>query len=462
MAPLRRAALTQFAERLRSDYERGLRELVEIPTVSSDPQHQSDIRRGAAAAARLVQAAGGRARVVRTTGHPVVVGDFPAPAGAPTVVLYNHLDVQPADRAAEGWRTEPFRFVRRGDRYFARGTTDDKGPALAALFGVRAAREAGVPIGVRLLWEMEEEIGSPSLEPVLRTLAGRGRPHSVVVSDAAWLDRRRPTSIAGLRGFAGFRFELDTAEGDAHSGDVGGAARNPLAELMQLSADLHDARTGRVKVPGFYADVVPLRARERADFRRSGFSLAAYRRDNHLHRLRTSDPVEVLERIWARPTFEVHGLVGGYTGPGIKSAVPGHAELKASCRLVPRQDPDRIARLVTAFVRKRNRDVVVHVEGGALPYEGSSAGPVADAVREAMSFAFGRTPAFVRDGGTIGAVVSMERILRSPIAFLNLSLPEHGYHAPNENFDWGQARGGMAAFARYLEVVAETARSPRG
>jgi acetylornithine deacetylase/succinyl-diaminopimelate desuccinylase-like protein len=462
MASLRRAVLTQFAERLRSDYERGLRELVEIPTISSDPQHRADIRRGAVAAVRLVQAAGGRARVVRTTGHPVVVGDFPAPAGAPTVVLYNHLDVQPADRAGEGWRTEPFRFVRRGDRYFARGTTDDKGPALAALFGVRAAREAGVPIGVRILWEMEEEIGSPSLEPVLRTLAGRGRPHSVVVSDAAWLDRRRPTSIAGLRGFAGFRLELDTAEGDAHSGDVGGAARNPLAELMQLSADLHDARTGRVKVPGFYADVIPLRARERADFRRSGFSLATYRRDNHLHLLRTSDPVEVLERIWARPTFEVHGLVGGYTGPGIKSAVPGHAELKASCRLVPRQDPDKIARLVTAFVRKRNPDVVVHAEGGALPYEGSSTGPVADAVREAMSFAFGRTPAFVRDGGTIGAVVSMERILRAPIAFLNLSLPEHGYHAPNENFDWGQAKGGIAAFARYLEVVAEAARAPRG
>jgi acetylornithine deacetylase/succinyl-diaminopimelate desuccinylase-like protein len=460
MPSLRRAALEQFAERLRPEYERALRALVEIPTVSSDPAHRSDMRRGAAAAARLVRQAGGRARVVRTDGHPVVVGDFSAPRGAPTVVLYNHLDVQPAARKAEGWRTEPFRLVRRGDRYFGRGTTDDKGPALAALFGVRAAREAGVPIGVRLIWELEEEIGSPSLEPVLRTLAGRGRPHSVVVSDAAWLDRGRPTSIAGLRGFVGLRFVLDTAEGDAHSGDVGGAARNPLAELMQLSADLHDAKTGRVKLPGFYDDVVPLRARERSDFRRSGFSLPAYRRDNHLRLLRTLDPVEVLERIWARPTFEVHGLVGGYTGPGIKSAVPGHAELKVSCRLVPRQRPDRIARLVSSFVRRRHPDVEVHVEGGALPYEGSSEGPVADAVRDAMSFAFGRTPAFVRDGGTIGAVVSMERILRSPIAFLNLSLPEHGYHAPNENFDWGQAAGGMAAFARYLEHVAEAPARP--
>jgi acetylornithine deacetylase/succinyl-diaminopimelate desuccinylase-like protein len=147
-------------------------------------------------------------------------------------------------------------------------------------------------------------------------------------------------------------------------------------------------------------------------------------------------------------------MVGGYTGPGIKATVPGHAEVKVSCRLVPRQKPERIARLVTAFIRKRNPDVVVRAEGASLPYEGSSQGPVADAVRAAMSFAFGRAPAFVRDGGTIGAVVSMGRILRCPIAFLNLSLPEHGYHAPNENFDWGQAAGGMAAFARYLEEVA--------
>ncbi len=455
MPSLRRTALDHYAERVRPEYERALRDLVEIPTVSSHPTHRADMRRGADAAASLVRAAGGQARVLRTGGHPLVVGDFPAPRGTPTVVLYNHLDVQPAEREAEGWRTEPFRFVRRGDRYFGRGTTDDKGPALAALFGVRAAREAGVPVGVRLLWEMEEEIGSPSLEPQLRRLATREPPHSVVVSDAAWLDRRRPTSIAGLRGFIGFRLMLDTAEGEAHSGDVGGAARNPIAELMQLVAELHDARTGRVKVPGFYDDVVPLTRREREDFRRSGFSLATYKRDNHLRLLRTTDAVEVLERIWARPTFEVHGVVGGYTGPGIKATVPGHAEVKVSCRLVPRQRPERIARLITAFIRKRNPDVVVHAEGASLPYEGSSQGPVADAVRRAMSFAFGRTPAFVRDGGTIGAVVSMGRILRCPIGFLNLSLPEHGYHAPNENFDWGQAAGGMAAFARYLEEVAQ-------
>jgi acetylornithine deacetylase/succinyl-diaminopimelate desuccinylase-like protein len=317
--------------------------------------------------------------------------------------------VQPAEREAEGWRTEPFRFVRRGDRYFGRGTTDDKGPALAALFGVRAAREAGVPVGVRLLWEMEEEIGSPSLEPQLRRLATREPPHSVVVST-------RPGSIGGGRlpspdcaGSSDSTWCSTPPRAKRTPETSGGAARNPIAELMQLVADLHDARTGTREGAGLLRRRRAAHPGERAEFRRSGFSLATYKRDNHLRLLRAKDG----SRCWSgsgrvRPSRST-AWSGGYTGPGIKATVPGHAEVKVSCRLVPRQRPERIARLVTAFIRKRNPDVVVRAEGASLPYEGSSQGPVADAVRAAMSFAFGRTPAFVRDGGTIGAVVSMAR-----------------------------------------------------
>jgi acetylornithine deacetylase/succinyl-diaminopimelate desuccinylase-like protein len=461
MTPLTRAALRRWAERMRPRYEAALQRLVEIPTVSAHPERRPDIHRAAVAAAELVRALGGTATVEKTRGNPVVLGLFDAGTGAPAVTLYNHLDVQPADREAEGWRTEPFAFTRKGDRYFGRGTTDDKGPALAALFGVAAARQAGVPATARLLWEFEEEIGSPSLEGLVRRQVRRLGGHSVLVSDAAWLNRSHPSSLVGLRGFVGFRFLLETAAGEAHSGDVGGAARNPLGELMQLATGLHDARTGRVRVPGFYHGVRRLSAAERRDFRRSGFSLAAYRRDNRLRRLRTTDALEVLERIWARPTFEVHGLVGGYTGPGLKATVAGRAELKASCRLVPGQDPARVGRLVAAYARRLNPDVKVVVAGHSEAYEGEVTGPVADAVRASMRFAFGKEPAFVRDGGTIGAVVMMRKVLGCPVAFLNLSLPEHGYHAPNENFDWPQAEGGIAAFARYLEEVARTAPAPR-
>jgi acetylornithine deacetylase/succinyl-diaminopimelate desuccinylase-like protein len=453
---LDKPSLRAYAERARPAYERWLKRLVEIPSISSDPGHDADTARVASEAAELVASLGGEARVVKTGGHPLLVGEFKGPRNARTLTLYNHLDVQPADRVAEGWLSEPFRLTHRDGRYFGRGTTDDKGPALSALFGAAAAHQAGVPVTVKLLWETEEEIGSTNFEATIRRLGRRVATDAVVISDSAWLTRKTPTVTAGLRGMQSFRFLLETADADAHSGIVGGGARNPLAELMDLACALHDARSGRVKVPGFYDGVVRLTARERADFRRSGFTLANFRRDNKVRRLRSENALEVMERLWARPTFEVHGLVGGHQGPGMKSVVPARAELKASCRLVPGQDPERIGALVAAFARKHNPDVVVEVmPGGSPASRWEPTGPLAAAVKSAVKFAFGREPAFVRDGGTIGTVGSMQDVLGCPVGFLDLSLPDHGYHAPNENFEWAQAAGGMAAFAH---LVAEWGR----
>jgi acetylornithine deacetylase/succinyl-diaminopimelate desuccinylase-like protein len=166
----------------------------------------------------------------------------------------------------------------------------------------------------------------------------------------------------------------------------------------------------------------------------------------------------VMKSIWAMPTFEVHGLVGGYTGPGIKTIIPPRAEAKISCRLVPNQDPKKIMKLVREFVKQRNPDVKVVAEASMLPYKAPTTGPLADAVRSSMKFAFGREPVFVREGGSIGAIVSMEKVLKVPVLFLGLSLPEHGYHAPNENYDWQQASGGMVAFAKYFDEIAEMKR----
>lgn len=452
MTALTRGSLRSYANRMRPEYERWLKRLVEIPSVSSDPSRSEDCARAAAAAAELVTRLGGRARVVKTGGHPLVVGEFAGPRSSPTLTLYNHLDVQPADREAEGWRTEPFRFVQKDGRYWGRGTTDDKGPALAALFGVAAAHEAGVPVTVRLLWETEEEIGSPHFRRTLRRL-GRGvATDAVVISDGYWLTRKRPTVAAGLRGFKGFRFTLETADCDVHSGIAGGAVRNPLGELMDLACAIHDPRTGRVKVPGFYDGIVQPTKKERTDFLRSGFTVARFKKDNHLRRLRSENALDVMERLWTRPTFEIHGLAGGHQGPGHKSIVPARGELKASCRLVPGQDPDRIASLVVAFAKRHNPDVVVEATtGGAAASVWKPTGPLAAAVKVAVKFAFGATPAFVRDGGSVGTVISMEEVLGCPVGFLDISMPDHGYHAPNENFEWAQAAGGMAAFARLAQ-----------
>jgi len=227
---------------------------------------------------------------------------------------------------------------------------------------------------------------------------------------------------------------------------------------MQLVSQMYDARTGRVKIKGFYDNVEPPSKSELVDFRNSGFTIRQFKKDHKFKSIRSDNAMEVMKRIWAMPTFEIHGLVGGYTGPGIKTVIPPRAEVKVSCRLVPNQNPLRIQKLVREFVKRHNPDVKIQNEGEMWPYKAPTEGPLADAVKDAMKFAFGREPVFVREGGSIGAVISMEQVLKTPVMFLGLSLPEHGYHAPNENYDWRQASGGMIAFVKYFENVASMAR----
>jgi acetylornithine deacetylase/succinyl-diaminopimelate desuccinylase-like protein len=453
-------ALFEFARGHRDEFEALLKQMVEVPTISADPAHQADIERGAELGAAALRRFGAEVQLFRVPGgNPILHAAWGHDPSRPTVTVYNHMDVQPASKETEPWRTEPFVFTKRGDTYLGRGTTDDKGPALTALYGAKAALEAGVPVNIRFLWELEEEIGSPHFAATLKTMREIARTDSIVVSDTVWVSRGRPSISSGLRGLQRFVFTLETAATDAHSGTTGGAARNPVAELAQLAAEMLDARTGRVKVPGFYADVAPLNRKQIDDFRKSGFSVDRFMKDHGFKSIRTKDPLEVMKRIWALPTLEVHGLVGGYSGPGVKTVVPPRAELKVSCRLVPDMKPAKVVKAVKAFVKKRNPDVKIDADEAALPFKGHVSGPYVEAVKSAIRFAWGKEPVLTREGGTIGAVLSMEQILKAPVLFLGLSLPDHGYHAPNENYDWGQAEGGMVAFAKYFE---EVSRIPRG
>jgi acetylornithine deacetylase/succinyl-diaminopimelate desuccinylase-like protein len=255
---LNRASLFSFANQHRDEFEDLLRRFVETPTVSVDPNHADDIRKGLELTVQTIEKLGGKANVYKADkGNPLVHGVFGDDPSLPTVTVYNHIDVQPASKETEPWNTEPFVFTKDGDTYFGRGTTDDKGPALSALFGARAALDAKVPINIRFLWEFEEEIGSPNFEKIISKAAADLRTDSVVVSDTVWVSRNRPASSAGLRGLLGFILTLETGTVDTHSGETGGASRNPIAELMQLVCDLYDVRTGKVKVKGFYDDVVP-------------------------------------------------------------------------------------------------------------------------------------------------------------------------------------------------------------
>ncbi len=437
---------------LRAEYERALAEIVEIPTVSMDPAHRHDMRRGAEWARQLFEAHGGEATIHETAGFPVVVGNFRHAEAKRTLTVYNHLDVQPANESE--WTTDPFRFTCEGDTYRGRGTTDDKGPALAAFFAAMLARKQGLPLNIRFVWEFEEEIGSPNFEAFLQAHADELATDSVLVSDTIWISRDKPAAPLGLRGMLSFRLLLETGTKDVHSGLTGGAARNPIGELCQLISEIYDARTGDVLIPGFYDHVRPLTTEAKESFLASGFETREFQRAHGLTCLRVTDPLEVTTRIWALPTFEVHGMVGGYTGPGVKAIVPPRAEAKVSMRLVPDMKPADVLAMVQAFVSARNSDVVLEADGALEPYMGALEGPYSEAVRMALRFGFGADAAFIREGGSIGAVVSMQKHLNCPIMFIGLSLPEHGYHAPNENFDWGMAAGGMKAFMHYFENVA--------
>lgn len=452
-ADFKKEDLRKYAAGMRGEYEKALERIVEIPTISVEPERKPDVRRGAEYAVSLLETSGAKAKIFETKGHPIVFGRFQRSTNLPTVTVYNHLDVQPAE--GDDWKTPPFEFVKKDGRYFGRGTTDDKGPAMTALFGARYAWENDVPVNINFLWEFEEEIGSPNFETTIRANAKELATDSVIVCDTVWVSRSRPAQPAGLRGLQGFRFTLQTGETDQHSGTAGGAARNPVTELCQVIAECVDGKTGRVKIPGFYSDVVPPTKREIEDLKSSGFTTRDFKRDHLFRSLRVNDALEIMKRVWMMPTFEVHGIAGGYQGPGVKTIIPPKATAIVSCRLVPEMDPKKIVRLVTNFVKERNPDVKVSAEHTLPAYKGKTTGPYADAIRAATKFAFNKDMVFVREGGSIGAVLSMEKVFKTPIVFLGLSLPEHGYHAPNENYDWGQAEGGMAAFADYFRRVGE-------
>lgn len=455
----RNTQLESYIRSVRPQFEDLLAQMVETPSISSDPDRVKDIHRTATLGMQYLKHFGAQARLVNTGGYPVVSGGWQVGKQYPTLTIYNHLDVQPAQEPE--WRQEPFAFRKEGNRYRGRGTTDDKGPALTALFAARFAIEQGVPLNIRFLWELEEEIGSPNFQDALDQKKLIPRPDSALVSDTIWVSRQKPAIPTGLRGLLSAQLSLRTGTTDVHSGLTGGGARNPLAELCEAAHACVDARTGRVKIPGFYDRVVPPTSKEMKEFLSSGFEVGKFKKAYGFRAIRTENRAQLIKRIWAAPTFEVHGLVGGYHGHGVKTVVPPSGQLKVSMRLVPNQNPQKIFSLLKAFLKKHNPDIRLENDGELEPFQGVTGGPYADALRKAMKTGFGKTPAFVREGGSIGAVKLMQRSWNVPILFLGLSLPEHGYHAPNEFFDWPQVSGGMRAFVEYFSQVAQMKKISR-
>ena len=440
-----------WAEGHRAFFEEHLRTLVELPTVSVDPTRGPETEACAEAALALVRHFGGTATLLRVGGKPYVHARFGDP-GRPSVLVYNHLDVQPADEPE--WKGEPFRMRIEGERYLGRGTTDDKGPALTCLLAIAHSVRRGSPTCFQLLWEFEEEVGSPHFAEMMREhRPSLGDVRAVLVSDTLWVSAEQPSMDVGLRGFLGLVLKLRTADVDAHSGVVGGGAPNPLAGLARVLAACFDAKTGRILVPGVLDDVKPVSDAEMDLYVRSGFDVERFRSTYGFRRLMAETPRELLRRLWTQPTFEIHGISGGYQGPGIKSIVPASAEAKVSLRLVPGQSPARVIESIRRFVAEVDPMVEVVPLGSAPAFVTSVDAPECKAMDRAAERVLGKGLALTRGGGSIPAVAIMAEVLRAPVLLMGLSLPEHGYHAPNEFFDWTQARRGVELYASWFEEL---------
>jgi acetylornithine deacetylase/succinyl-diaminopimelate desuccinylase-like protein len=446
-----------FVEAERGRFREELFQFLRVPSVSARSEHNEDTRKAAEWLAGQMRAAGLSAEILETPGHPVVLGEWRgAPAGAPTILIYGHYDVQPPEPLGE-WTTPPFEPHVRDGRIYARGSADDKGQLFMHVKAIEAHLRAGgsLPVNVVLLAEGEEEIGSPNLLPFVEAHKDRLACNAVVISDSAMFDEGVPSLLFSLRGLAYFEIHVDAARSDLHSGAYGGAVPNPARVLAEMLASLHDD-AGRVAVPGFYDDVVEWDSATREAIRALPFDQEEFRRGVGAPALSGEAGYSVLERLWIRPTCEVNGLLSGYTGEGAKTVLPARAMAKVSFRLVPDQNPARVAELLRKHLdRVAPRSVkvrVVELHGG-LPWRADPGGPLFDAASKALMDVFGETPVLTGEGGSIPIVSDFERLLGAPVLLVGFALPGANMHAPDEWLSVENFEKGTLALARLYQEL---------
>ena len=431
-----------------------LEELVAIPSVSGDPARREDVGRAAAWLAKRLEGLNGR--VVPTAGHPLVLAEWLGAEGAPTVLVYAHYDVQPAGEAS-AWRTPPFEPVIRDERMYGRGTSDDKGPMLAALGAVeRLLEERGsLPVNVRVLLEGEEEIGSPSLEPALLAHRDALQADVAISADGAMWSAEQPSLNVAARGMLAVEVSVRGPSADLHSGRHGGAVLNPLQALAGILATLHRP-DGAITVDGFMDDVVELTGDDRFEIAEMPFDERAYRAEVGSPRLHGQNGYTPLERLTARPTLEISQIEGG----GRYTVIPAVARAYLTCRLVPDQDPQRIAAAIARHVLGRCPDGVTasveEVPGGIPAYAIRRDHPALAAAEEALRAVYpGRRVLRTRAGGTLPAAVLLRRALGLDTLLFSFSSSDEGFHGPNEFFRLSRLREGTDAWARLLDLLAE-------
>ena len=441
-------------------YLEELKEYIRIPSISTDPDYKQEVLRASEFLLGKMRDAGLTAERIDTDGHPLVYGEWSGAPGKPTVLFYGHYDVQPVD-PIELWRNPPFEPTVEGDKLVARGATDDKGQSYTHVKAVAAmlAERGSLPVNVKFLVEGEEEAGGQSIERFVRQDGGKRLAcDAVVISDSSLYGPGQPALVYGLKGLCYMEIKVTGPNRDLHSGTFGGAVTNPLNALCQIVARLRDEKTGKILIPGFYDDVRPLEDWERKEFGNLPFDEEEYRTELGVPELFGEEGYSTRERTWARPTCDVNGIFGGYMGKGAKTVLPSWGGAKVSMRLVPDQDPRKIAELFTRYVREvAPQGVTVEVENlhGADPVIVQAEGPIVEAAMDAMAEVWGARPVRIREGGSIPIVSTFAQVLGAPVLLLGFGLHDDGLHSPNEKFNISHFYNGIRSVARLLDRLGE-------
>jgi acetylornithine deacetylase/succinyl-diaminopimelate desuccinylase-like protein len=442
----------------RDRYLEELKALLAIPSVSALPEHAGDVRRCAEWCGEEMRRIGLQGvRLIETPGNPVAYGEWLGAPGAPTILFYGHYDVQPVD-PLNLWLSPPFEATVRDGEIFARGAADDKGQVFMHFKAVEAhmKRHGRLPVNMKFMIEGEEEVGSAHLDDFVRSHKAELAADVVVISDSGMFARGVPSICYGLRGLVYCQIDLRGSSTDLHSGSFGGAVANPAFVLAQMIAQMKD-RSGRIKIPSFYDDVRPLQDEERQAWATLPFNEKQYRKDFGIPKLTGESGYTTLERTWARPTLEINGLLSGFTGEGAKTVLPAVSMAKISMRLVPDQQPDKIADLFDAYVRAiapKSVEVKVTRMHGGKPWMTSFDNPFVQAAGRAIERGFGKKPVFTREGGSIPVVSTFQEELGLPSVLFGVGLPDENAHAPNEKLDVGNFHNGIIASATLYDEIA--------
>lgn len=441
-----------------NSYIEELKDFLRIQSISTLPEHKNDMQAAAQFVADKIKQAGiEKVNIYQTDGHPIVYAEWLGAPGKPTVLIYGHYDVQPAD-PIDLWHTSPFEPVIKDGKIYARGATDDKGQMYVHIKSVESffRVNGSLPVNVKFLIEGEEEIGSSNLYSFLKSNTDLLKCDAVLISDTSLWDEGVPTITYGLRGISYMEIEVTGPNRDLHSGTYGGAVPNPVNILADIISKLKD-KNGRITIPGFYDDVLKPSKQEKENLKKLKYSEKEFAKSIGIKKSVGEKGFSLLERIWSRPTLDCNGIVGGFTGKGAKTIIPSNASAKISMRLVPNQNPQKMEKLFTKYIKKIAPDYVdvkiTSIHGGS-PFIAKLNQPIMKVAAKAMSSAFGKETVFMREGGSIPIVVQFAEKLKATPILMGLGLDSENLHSPNEHFNLNHFRLGIISSAYFMNELA--------